>query len=103
MKKTVLIGAAFLFSLVLAVSSMTWADRDHQEEGSAKKTTQAPKEEGSGSTTDSKEYKDKQHSKEYPSGHNEEGRGAQPASDQKAAHAETDSDGKTSAPKREGS
>lgn len=103
MKKTVLIGATFLFSLVLAISSMTWADKAHQEEGSSKKTTQPPKEEGSGSATDTKEYKDKKHSKEYPSDHKKEGSDAKTMDDQKAAHTDTDSDGKTSAQKREGS
>ncbi len=112
MKKSIIVLSALTFLLTLAASNLTWADRGHLEEGSGMKTSKTSHEEGIGSGTDPKDYKDKKHSGDYKSqkvGHMEEGSGGMPPQDQQSGQMKMkDGSGagqemKTSAPMREGS
>ena len=101
MKKPVILLSVLIFSLALAVSSLTWADK---EEGSG------TKESGSNSTV--KYDKDKKHSKDYKSGeagYAKEGSDAKQTQAKSSDHKKMEESGgadkkmKTTAPKREGS
>jgi hypothetical protein len=99
MKKTAVLSSIFIFSFILAVSGMAWADdAKHMEEGSGGKKDQSSHE----------EYKDKNHSK-GDKGHMEEGSAGKKDYDKNADHKkkeEGSKDGqkvKTEPPKREGS
>ena len=111
MKKSTIVLSALTFLLAFTVSSLTWADRGHQEQGSDMKISKPAQEEGSGTGMD-QDNKDKKHSKDYKAdkaAHMEEGSGGmQP----QAQHSDTmkmdkasgsGMEMKSSAPMREGS
>ena len=112
MKKSTIVLSTLTFLLAITVSSLTWADRGHMEEGSDMKTSQPAQEEGSGTGMDNKEYKDKKHSKDYKAdkaAHMEEGSGGMKSQDQHSDAMTMDKGSgsdkamKSSAPMREGS
>ncbi|MDH5762835.1 MAG: hypothetical protein OEZ51_07630 [Nitrospinota bacterium] len=99
MKKTAVLSSILIFSFVLAVSGLAWADdAKHMEEGSGGKMDQSSH----------GEYKDKKHSQD-DKGHMEEGSAGKKDHDDSADHKkeeEGSKDGqemKTTPPKREGS
>ena len=111
MKKSTIVLSALTFLLAITVSSLTWADRGHMEEGSDMKTSKPAQEEGSETVTD-QEYKDKKHSKDYKvdqAAHMEEGSGGMKSQDQHSGAMKMDKGSgsskemKSSAPMREGS
>jgi len=112
MKKSIVFLSALTFLLALAVSNLTWADREHQEEGFGMKTSKSSHVKGSGSGIDPKDYKGEKHSEDYKSqkaSHMEEGSGGMPLQDQPSGQMKMKEGGgagqemKTSAPMREGS
>ncbi len=52
MKKSTIVLSALTFLLAFTVSSLTWADRGHQEQGSDMKISKPAQEEGSGTGMD---------------------------------------------------
>lgn len=67
MKKTVLWTMAFLLAFTLVTAKVIGADEKPHDEGSSTEARES-KSEGSGSTTDSKNYQEKQNSTGHSSG-----------------------------------
>ncbi|MCH6579249.1 MAG: hypothetical protein O6704_04470 [Nitrospinae bacterium] len=108
MKKSIIVLSALTFLLALAVSNLTWADREHQEKGSGMKTSKSSHVKASGSGMDSDEKHSEDH-KTQKASHLEEGSGGMQSPDQQTGPMKMEESSgpshemKTSAPMREGS